>query len=152
MSVCCGGKIGGGWLGIGLLGIALIGGGAIAGLRSVQGLESKTEQATKVEEEKLLRHVVIFKFKESSSPEEIQKVVDAFRALPSKVPQVAEFEFGENNSPEGLNDGFTHCFLITFKTEEDRAQYLPHPAHQEFVGVLKPHLDKALVVDYWAAK
>ncbi len=106
----------------------------------------------KTEEPKVLRHVVMFKFKDAATEAEVKKVVDAFRELPSKIPTVAEFEFGTNNSPEGLADGFTHCFFITFKSEKDREAYLPHPAHSAFVEVLKPHLDKALVVDYWAGK
>jgi hypothetical protein len=108
--------------------------------------------AAKDEEAKLLRHVVMFKFKDSASDADVKKVVDAFRELPSKIPAVADFEFGTNNSPEGFSDGFTHCFFITFKSEKDRQVYLPHPAHSAFVEVLKPHLDKALVVDYWAGK
>lgn len=104
------------------------------------------------EESKALRHVVMFQFKESSSEEDVQTVVDAFRALPSKIPAIADFEYGTNNSPEGLNDGFSHCFLVTFKTEKDRASYLPHPAHKAFVEVLQPHLEKVMVIDYWAAE
>jgi Stress responsive A/B Barrel Domain len=99
-----------------------------------------------------LRHVVLFKFKDSSSEADIKKVIDEFRALPSKIPAVADFEFGKNNSPEGLADGFTHCFFITFKTAKDREAYLPHAAHAAFVDVLKPHLDKVLVIDYFAGK
>jgi hypothetical protein len=101
---------------------------------------------------KLLRHVVLFKFKDSSTPDQVQTVVDAFRQLPGKIDEIADFEFGTNNSPEGLNDGFTHCFLVTFKSEKGRDAYLPHQAHQDFVSVLRPHLDKVLVVDYWAGK
>lgn len=104
----------------------------------------------KDEPAKMLRHVVLFKFKDTSSAEDVQKVVDAFRGLKSKIPEVASFEYGTDNSPEGLANGFTHCFLITFKTEADRAVYLPHPAHKAFVDVLKPHLDKVQVIDYWA--
>lgn len=100
----------------------------------------------------LLRHVVLFKFKDSSSPEDIRRVEDAFRALPAQIKQIKSFEWGQNNSPENLNQGFTHCFFVTFKSEKDRAIYLPHPAHQAFVDVLKPHLDKVLVLDYWAGK
>jgi hypothetical protein len=103
-------------------------------------------------EPKLLRHVVMFQFKESSSDAEVKTVVDAFRALPSKIPQIADFEYGTDNSPEGLAGGLTHAFLVTFKSEEDRAIYLPHPAHMAFVEVLKPHLEKVTVIDYWAAK
>jgi hypothetical protein len=101
---------------------------------------------------KMLRHLVMFKFKDSSSKEDIQKVVDAFRSLKSTIPQVAAFEYGTDNSPEGLANGFTHCFLITFKTEADRAVYLPHAKHLAFVEVLKPHLDKVQVLDYWATE
>jgi len=100
---------------------------------------------------KMLRHIVMFQFKESSSKADVQKVVDAFRSLKSSIPQVAAFEYGTDNSPEGLANGFTHCFLITFKSEADRDVYLPHPKHKEFVEVLKPHLEKVQVLDYWAA-
>lgn len=103
-------------------------------------------------ESRMLRHVVLFKFKDTSSKEDVQKVVDAFRSLKTSIPQVAEFEFGTDNSPEGLANGFTHCFLITFKSEADREVYLPHPKHKEFVEILKPHLDKVQVIDYWATK
>lgn len=99
---------------------------------------------------RMLRHIVMFKFKETSSKEDIQKVVDAFRSLKQSIPEVAAFEHGTDNSPEGLANGFTHCFLVTFKSEKDREVYLPHPKHKEFVEILKPHLDKVQVIDYWA--
>ena len=101
---------------------------------------------------KLLRHVVLLKFKDASSPADIKKVETAFRELPSKVKAVKGFEWGTNNSPENINQGFTHCFFVTFQSEKDREEYLPHPAHKAFVDVLTPHLDKVLVIDYWAEK
>jgi hypothetical protein len=79
-------------------------------------------------------------------------VENAFRALPSKIKEIKALEWGTNNSPENLNQGFTHCFFVSFKTEKDRQEYLPHPDHKAFVDVLTPHLDKVLVIDYWAAK
>jgi hypothetical protein len=100
----------------------------------------------------LLRHVVLFKFKDTSSPADVQKVEDAFRALPKQIKEIKSFEWGINNSPENLNQGFTHCFLVSFASEADREVYLPHPAHKAFVDVLRPHLDKVLVVDYWSKK
>lgn len=97
-----------------------------------------------------LRHVVMFKFKDTSSPDDIRRVETAFRDLAKKLKLVKDFEWGTNNSPEGLNQGLTHCFLVTFANEKDRDAYLPHPDHQVFVEILKPHLDKVTVVDYWA--
>lgn len=96
-----------------------------------------------------LRHVVLFKFKESATAADIKKVEEAFSALPGKIPQIQDYEWGTNNSPEGLDKGFTHCFFLTFDSEEDRAVYLPHPDHKAFGAILGPYLEDVLVVDYW---
>ncbi len=103
----------------------------------------------KIESQKLLRHVVMFSFKEGSTPDQIKTVTDAFSALPKKIKEIKAFEWGTNNSPENLNQGFTHCFFVSFKSEKDRAIYLPHPEHKAFTEVLKPIVDKVLVIDYW---
>ncbi|MBS1751160.1 MAG: Dabb family protein [Bacteroidetes bacterium] len=101
-------------------------------------------------ETKMLRHVVMFKFKDNATPAQVKEVEDAFRALPSKIKEIKSFEWGINNSPENLNEGLTHCFYLSFASEKDRDIYLPHPAHKAFGAVLKPYLDKVVVVDYWA--
>lgn len=97
----------------------------------------------------VLRHVVLFGFKESSKPEEVQAVIDAFIALPSQISEIKGFEWGTNSSPEGLNQGLTHAFTLTFHSNADRDAYLPHPAHKAFGGIVGPHLEKVTVVDYW---
>lgn len=97
-----------------------------------------------------LRHVVLFQWKAGTPPAVLRALEEGFRALPSKIPEIAGFEWGVNVSPEGLAQGFTHCFLVTFRDEKGRDAYLPHPEHQAFVASLKPHLEKALVVDYVA--
>jgi len=101
------------------------------------------------EPQKQLRHVVLFKFKEGTTPEEIATVEQAFADLPAKIPQISGFEWGTNNSPEGLDKGFTHCFFLSFNSEEDRATYLPHPDHAAFGEALTPFLEDVLVLDYW---
>lgn len=117
---------------------------------AIMSVSFMSNAQTKKQPTKMLRHAVLFKFKDTSSPEDIKKVEDAFRALPSKIKEVAGLEWGTNNSPENLNQGFTHLFFVTFKSEKDREVYLPHPAHKAFVEILGPHLDKVLVLDYWA--
>ena len=112
----------------------------------------RTDSLAQSPSEKALRHIVLFKFKASSSKADVQRVVDEFRALPSKIAEIADFEHGTDNSPEGKADGFTHCFVVSFKSDKDRNAYLPHAAHKAFVEVLKPHLDKVLVIDFWASK
>ena len=102
------------------------------------------------EPDSLLRHAVFFAFNEEATPADIDEVQQAFSALPSKIDAIHDYEWGTNNSPEGLDKGFTHAFFVTFKSEADRAVYLPHPDHQAFVEVLKPHLKDVFVLDYWA--
>lgn len=102
--------------------------------------------------DKVLRHVVLFKFKDGTTPAQAKSVEDAFRKLPTQIKEIKGYEWGTNNSPEGLAQGFTHCFFLTFNSEEDRAVYLPHPDHKAFGKVLSPYLDKVLVVDYWTQK
>ena len=102
------------------------------------------------QETPLLRHVVLFKFKEDADPEAVEKAITAFAELPSKIPQIKDFEWGVNNSPEGLNKGLTHCFLLTFDSEEGRDIYLPHPDHKAFGALLGDILEDVTVVDYWS--
>lgn len=111
--------------------------------------EIELDETVETMPEKQLRHVVLFKFKDDSSQEDITKIEEAFLNLPNEIPQIQSIEWGTNNSPEGLNEGLTHCFFLTFASEEDRAIYLPHPAHKAFGELLGPHLDKVTVVDYW---
>ncbi len=112
--------------------------------------EAMVSNTAKMEKtEKLLRHVVLFAFNDDATDADIAKVQKAFSDLPSKIPQIQSYEWGLNNSPEGLNKGLTHCFFLTFKSEADRAIYLPHPDHKAFGAVLGPHLKDVLVVDYW---
>ncbi len=101
------------------------------------------------ESDKLLRHVVLFNFVDTATEENIKEIEQAFVALPDRIPEIYDFEWGTNNSPEGLDKGLSHCFFVTFLSEEDRAIYLPHPAHQEFVSLVGPFVEDVTVVDYW---
>ena len=102
--------------------------------------------------EKELKHCVFFKFKDDAAADDVEKVENAFAALPGKVDAIKDFEWGKNNSPESHDDGFTHCFMVTFDSEDGIKEYLPHPDHVAFVEVLKPVLDKVRVLDFWETK
>ena len=96
----------------------------------------------------MVRHVVLFKFKDGTSAEKVREIEQAFAKLPEQIEEIKAFEMGTNVSPEGLDQGLTHAFLVTFADEKGRDVYLTHPAHKAFVDILLPHLDKATVVDY----
>jgi hypothetical protein len=99
-----------------------------------------------------LRHVVLFKFKSDATAEQIKAVEEAFAELPEKIDSIQAYEWGTDVSPEMRSQGFTHCFLVTFRNADGRDAYLPHAAHQEFVKQVLPILDDVLVVDYQAQR
>ena len=98
---------------------------------------------------KTLVHVVTLKFKEGTAADVIKKIQDEFRALKTKVPEVVTYMGGTNVSKEGKNKGFTHCSVLTFKSEKDLDTYVASAAHQEFVKLLKESIDDVVVVDFW---
>jgi hypothetical protein len=95
-----------------------------------------------------LQHVVLFKFKPETTPAKVTEIVAAFNALPRQIPTIRAFRWGTNNSPEQLDKGLTHAFILTFDSAKDRDEYLPHPAHKAFGQVVGPWLADITVVDF----
>jgi len=94
----------------------------------------------------LYRHVVLFKFKESATSDQVIAVERGFRAFCDGLPFVRSLEWGRNSSPEGYDDGLTHCFIVGFDGPAERDLYLPHPAHVAFCEtLLDPVLERAVV-------
>ena len=111
--------------------------------------DKRATESQILESGRLLRHVVLFKFKDDTTDEQVRQIERAFSTLPNKIQVIHDFEWGTDVSVENLQQGFTHCFVVTFRSRADRAKYLPHPAHKMFGQLLDPHLDKVLVIDYW---
>ena len=61
-----------------------------------------------------IRHVVHFKFKKEAKPEHVEKITEEFAALKKKIAEVESLEWGTNSSPEGMDKGFTHCWIVNF--------------------------------------
>ena len=95
-----------------------------------------------------LRHVVLFQFKEGTSEAETKDIEAKFTSLAGDIPEISAYEWGINNSPEGLAEGYSHCFLVTFNNEAGREVYLPHPSHKEFGTLVRPNVEKVLVFDF----
>jgi hypothetical protein len=99
---------------------------------------------------RVLRHIVMYKFKDEVKEPEIKEVINTFADLPKKIDGIVAFEHGPNVSPEGKSDGLTYCFVVSFESEAARDKYLKHPAHDEYVKVVKDRREKVVVFDYWA--
>jgi hypothetical protein len=97
----------------------------------------------------VLKHIVLYKFKDSLTQEQVDEVIKTFNALPSKIPVILGYEAGTNVSKEGKSEGLTHSFVLTFKNMEDLDAYIAHPAHQAYVDIVKTRREKVVVFDYW---
>jgi len=104
---------------------------------------------TQEESKKMLRHVVMFGFNDEATVDQVKEIETAFANLPKQIDVIKGYEWGTDCSPEGLQQGHTHCFFLSFESEKDRDTYLVHPAHQEFGKLLGGKLKTVTVVDYW---
>jgi hypothetical protein len=121
-----------------------------AGFATVVGLAQDASAAGK--SPRLLRHIVLYKFRDDLSPAAVQEVVEAFAALPGKIDSIVGFERGTNVSPEGKSEGLTHAFVVSFRDEQGRDAYLKHPTHLEYVRLASTRREKVVVFDYWSSE
>ncbi|MBE4295544.1 Dabb family protein [Vibrio parahaemolyticus] len=96
----------------------------------------------------MIRHILLLRFNQSAELLEINRLKDVFTSLPNKIEGVLSVEWGENDSPEGKNQGYTHSVLMTFVDDKGRENYLYHPEHDALKKVFRPLLDDIVVFDF----
>ncbi|KAI3459183.1 hypothetical protein Pfo_015846 [Paulownia fortunei] len=99
-----------------------------------------------------VKHIVLAKFKEGISEEQIEEYIKQYANLVNLVPSMKAFRWGKDVSVENLNQGFTHVFESTFESTEGIAEYVSHPHHVEYANILLAQLEKIVVVDYKPTK
>jgi hypothetical protein len=95
-----------------------------------------------------VKHVALFKFKDGTAQEQVDKVLDSILDLTENLPGIEDYVAGTNNSPEGLNESLTHGFVMTFTDAAARDAYLKHPEHERVKTEVMPHIDRVLVFDF----
>ena len=95
-----------------------------------------------------VQHVALFRFKPAATVQMVQRATDELLRLSKVIPGIMNFSIGTNNSPEGLADGLTHGFVMTFQDAAARDAYLPHPEHEKFKAFVLPHIERVVVFDY----
>lgn len=95
-----------------------------------------------------VKHAVFVKFKSSTTEDQINQIFDSLLEVSEVVPGIEDYVSGPNMSPEGLNQGYTHAFIITFSDTAARDAYLVHPEHDKVKQLLVDALDGVAVVDF----
>ncbi len=95
-----------------------------------------------------VKHIAFLKFKEGTTSEQIDEVFNQLLELSETISGIEDYVAGPNNSPEGLTDGYSHAFVMTFTDAAARDAYLPHAEHEKFKAAALPLIDKVAVVDF----
>ena len=80
---------------------------------------------------KKVQHMVLVKFKEGTPAARVADLFAALGRLKQSVGGIVHYGGGPYSSPEGLQGGFTHGFLMTFADAAARNRYLDHPEHEQ---------------------
>lgn len=96
------------------------------------------------------KHIVILKFKEGTSLNDINGIVSRFLALKDAIPEIIGIEYGIHTGGSIKNKGFTHLFNLTFAGEKEKDVYQNHPDHVAFSEYLAPFKDDVFIFDYSA--
>lgn len=96
----------------------------------------------------MVRHFGMFQFKEGIDAPQIDNCFAEMNAMVGKIPGLLAMEYGPYESAEGLNDGFTHGFIMSFDTAASRDAYLPHPEHERVRDIVVPCLERVVVFDF----
>ncbi len=94
------------------------------------------------------RHYGMFQFKNEISDDKIKECFETMMQMVGKIPGLLRMEHGPYDSTEGLNDGYTHGFIMTFDSPESREAYLPHPIHEKVKDLVIPCLERVVVFDF----
>lgn len=97
----------------------------------------------------MLKHIVLFKLKESLSATEKQEVMNRFKAaieaLPATISTIRHIHVGFNVNPA---EQWDICLDSEFDNLEDMKAYATHPAHLAAAGLLKDAKEGRACTDY----
>ncbi|MCC4798694.1 stress protein [Enterovibrio norvegicus] len=96
----------------------------------------------------MIRHILLVTFKPTTNEADLGEIREEFESMTERVEGVVSVEWGENDSPEGKNKGYTHIIFMTFNDEDARQRYLVDPEHDGLKVVFGPHIEDLIVVDY----
>lgn len=88
-----------------------------------------------------IKHIVLLKFQKSLSADTVNNLMSKLSDLKNQLDGIEAFSWGSYNSPEGLNQGFTHGFEMIFSNESARNEYLNNSKHLEIAHLINKKLE-----------
>ena len=95
-----------------------------------------------------VKHIVLLKFKDGTTEEQINKFFEDALDLSETVPGIVDYVSGSNASQEDRAQGMTHAFIMTFTDVAARDSYIVHPEHEKFKAAAMGQVENSLVFDF----
>jgi hypothetical protein len=95
-----------------------------------------------------VKHIVLWKFKDGTSEDQINKFFDDLLDLSETVPGIDDYVSGSNCSAEAMSQGLTHGFIMTFSDAAARDAYMVHPEHERFKATALTMVDNTIIFDF----
>jgi quinol monooxygenase YgiN len=94
----------------------------------------------------MITHVVLFKFKQEATADEIQQLAEGLGALPQLIEEIREFRFGVDvlHTERSYDLGL----VSNFDDLEALQRYQIHPEHQKVVAQVKAIAASVVAVDF----
>lgn len=79
----------------------------------------------------MIRHIVLTKFKPDAAEDIIAEIYDGLSQLTDALGGSHNFTGGRSESPEHIERGYMHGFVVDFDSWADLKTYADHPEHQK---------------------
>ena len=78
----------------------------------------------------MIRHIVLIRFNPELSDAEITAIFDELSDFKEKLPGVLSITSGKSDSPEKIERGYMHGFVVDFVSWDALQAYQDHPDHK----------------------
>ncbi len=94
----------------------------------------------------MLTHVVLFKFKQGTTAQEIQHLAEGLGGLPELIEEIREFRFGIDMLRSERSYDF--ALISSFDDLDAMQRYQVHPEHQKVLAHVRAISSNIIAVDY----
>ena len=98
----------------------------------------------------MLTHIVCWKYKPETTPEQREEHIARLRALPGIIPDIESFEAGADILH--LDRSFDTGLVAVFRGREELDAYTVHPDHQVVAAMGRELAERAISVDFFSGE
>ncbi len=94
----------------------------------------------------MIKHLVMFRFREDAGSAAIDAIVAGLNGLPALIPEIRSFQVGQDVLRSERS--YDLALVSDFDDLEALGRYQVHPEHQKVVTLVKQAASSVVAVDY----